>query len=55
MNKIYHKPGMPFLEMMEMLMTPGQIKPRVATFGFTGVEVRSFFRIEHPEKITYKR
>ena len=44
MNKIYHQKGMPFARLMETLKAPGIIKPQTTNLGFSGVEIRSFFK-----------
>lgn len=43
--------GVSFTAMMAMLKIPGVIKPRINTLGFSGVEVRSFFKTSHPDKL----
>lgn len=55
MNKIYHAKGMPFVALMCVLMEPGIVKPETTNLGFSGVEIRSFFKINHPEKLVYSK
>lgn len=43
-----------FTAMMAMLKIPGIVKPRIDTIGFSGVEVRSFFKIDNPSKLVFR-
>lgn len=47
--------GISFTSMMAMLKIPGVIKPKVVTLGFSGLEVRSFFRIDKPSKLVFNK
>lgn len=47
--------GVSFTAMMVMLKIPGVIKPKIETLGFSGVEVRSFFRIDNPSKLVFSK
>lgn len=47
--------GISFTSMMAMLKIPGIIKPKIETLGFSGLEVRSFFRIDNPSKLVFSK